>query len=93
MIGVPFQLPIEFDLAAVFLFALTGVWVAARRGYDADVRLAFPDGPAIGLAFTQWRDPLVRERGLQLRIQIPIERARNADATPAARSAWRAGSS
>ena len=34
MIGVPFQLPIEFDLGAVFLLALTGVWVAGRRGYD-----------------------------------------------------------
>jgi uncharacterized membrane protein YeiH len=34
MAGAPFQLPIEFDLAAVFLFALTGVWVATRRGYD-----------------------------------------------------------
>jgi hypothetical protein len=30
MVGVPFQLPIEFDLAAVFLFALTGVWIADR---------------------------------------------------------------
>lgn len=66
---------------------------AARRGFDADVQLAFPDGPAIGLAFTQWRDPRVRERGLQLRMQIPIERVRSADLTPAARSAWRAGSS
>ena len=33
--SAPFQLPIEFDLAAVFLFGLTGVWVATRRGYDA----------------------------------------------------------
>ena len=30
----PFQLPIEFDLTAVFLFALTGAWVAIRRAYD-----------------------------------------------------------
>ena len=29
-----FQLPIEFDLGAVFLFALTGAWVAIRRAYD-----------------------------------------------------------
>jgi uncharacterized membrane protein YeiH len=29
-----FQLPIEFDLGAVFLFALTGAWVGIRRGYD-----------------------------------------------------------
>jgi uncharacterized membrane protein YeiH len=32
--GVPFLLPIEFDLAATFLAALTGVWAASRRGYD-----------------------------------------------------------
>jgi uncharacterized membrane protein YeiH len=29
-----FELPIQFDLAAVFLFALTGAWVAIKRGYD-----------------------------------------------------------
>jgi len=34
MIGVTFQLPIWFDLGAVFLLALTGVWAAGRRGYD-----------------------------------------------------------
>jgi uncharacterized membrane protein YeiH len=34
MIGVAFQLPIWFDLGAVFLLALTGVWAAGRRGYD-----------------------------------------------------------
>ena len=34
MPGIPFLLPIEFDLAATFLMALTGVWVAGRRGYD-----------------------------------------------------------
>jgi uncharacterized membrane protein YeiH len=34
MIGVAFQLPIFFDLGAVFLLALTGVWAAGRRGYD-----------------------------------------------------------
>jgi len=34
MIGIAFQLPIWFDLGAVFLLALTGVWAAARRGYD-----------------------------------------------------------
>jgi uncharacterized membrane protein YeiH len=32
--GISFLLPIEFDLAATFLMALTGVWVASRRGYD-----------------------------------------------------------
>ena len=51
MIGVPFQLPIEFDLAAVFLFALTGVWIAARRGYDVvgAFILAFCTGVGGGL--------------------------------------------
>lgn len=34
MPGVSFLLPIEFDLAAVFLLATTGVWAASRRGYD-----------------------------------------------------------
>ena len=34
MVGVSFLLPIWFDLAAVFLFALTGVWAATKRGYD-----------------------------------------------------------
>ncbi|HKA38804.1 MAG TPA: TRIC cation channel family protein [Burkholderiales bacterium] len=34
MEGVSFLLPIEFDLAATFLAALTGVWAASRRGYD-----------------------------------------------------------
>ena len=29
-----FLLPIQFDLCAVFLFALTGAWVAIRREYD-----------------------------------------------------------
>jgi uncharacterized membrane protein YeiH len=32
--GVAFLLPIEFDLAATFLAATTGVWAASRRGYD-----------------------------------------------------------
>jgi uncharacterized membrane protein YeiH len=29
-----FQLPLAFDLAGVFLFALTGGWLALGRGYD-----------------------------------------------------------
>jgi uncharacterized membrane protein YeiH len=33
-VGVSFLLPLEFDLAATFLAALTGVWAASRRGYD-----------------------------------------------------------
>lgn len=51
MVGVPFQLPIEFDLAAVFLLALTGVWAAARRGYDVvgAFILAFATGVGGGL--------------------------------------------
>jgi uncharacterized membrane protein YeiH len=32
--GVSFLLPIEFDLVATFLAAVTGVWAASRRGYD-----------------------------------------------------------
>ena len=51
MIGVPFQLPIEFDLVAVFLLALTGVWAAAGRGYDVvgAFILAFASGVGGGL--------------------------------------------
>lgn len=51
MIGVPFQLPIEFDLAAVFLLALTGVWAAAQRRYDVigAFILAFASGVGGGL--------------------------------------------
>ena len=29
-----FHLPIQFDLAAIFLFALTGAWVGIRRHHD-----------------------------------------------------------
>jgi uncharacterized membrane protein YeiH len=44
-------LPIEFDLAATFLMALTGVWVASRRGYDilGAFTLAFVSGVGGGL--------------------------------------------
>ena len=51
MIGVPFQLPIEFDLAAVFLLALTGVWSAAQRRYDVigAFILAFASGVGGGM--------------------------------------------
>jgi uncharacterized membrane protein YeiH len=35
MTSPSFLLPIEFDLAATFLMAMTGVWAASRRGYDA----------------------------------------------------------
>ena len=51
MPGVSFLLPIWFDLAAVFLFALTGVWAATRRGYDVvgAFVLAFVAGVGGGL--------------------------------------------
>ncbi|HEX6156685.1 MAG TPA: TRIC cation channel family protein [Burkholderiales bacterium] len=51
MPGVSFQLPIEFDLVAVFLFALTGVWAASKRGYDVvgAFVLAFVTGVGGGL--------------------------------------------
>jgi len=44
-------LPIEFDLAATFLMAMTGVWVASRRGYDilGAFTLAFVSGVGGGL--------------------------------------------
>ncbi len=29
-----FHLPIWFDLGATFLFAITGAWIAIRKGYD-----------------------------------------------------------
>jgi uncharacterized membrane protein YeiH len=49
--GVSFLLPIWFDLAAVFLFALTGVWAATKRGYDVvgAFVLAFVTGVGGGL--------------------------------------------
>jgi uncharacterized membrane protein YeiH len=34
MQGISFLLPIEFDLLATFLAAVTGAWAASRRGYD-----------------------------------------------------------
>ena len=51
MPGVSFLLPVWFDLAAVFLFALTGVWAATRRGYDivGAFVLAFVTGVGGGL--------------------------------------------
>jgi uncharacterized membrane protein YeiH len=46
-----FVLPIEFDLAATFLFALTGAWAAIRRDHDfvGVVALAFVVGVGGGL--------------------------------------------
>jgi uncharacterized membrane protein YeiH len=51
MVGVAFQLPIWFDLGAVFLLALTGVWAAGRRGYDVvgAFIMAFATGVGGGL--------------------------------------------
>jgi uncharacterized membrane protein YeiH len=51
MPATPFQLPIEFDLVAVFLFGLTGVWAATRRGYDVvgAFVLAFVTGTGGGI--------------------------------------------
>jgi uncharacterized membrane protein YeiH len=65
MPGVSFLLPIWFDLAAVFLFALTGVWAATRRGYDivGAFVLAFVAGVGGGLL----RDVIVREEPLPLK--------------------------
>lgn len=46
-----FHLPIEFDLAATFLMAMTGVWAAGRRDYDAvgAFTMAFVSGVGGGL--------------------------------------------
>ena len=65
MPGVSFLLPIWFDLAAVFLFALTGVWAATRRGYDVvgAFVLAFVTGVGGGLL----RDIIVRDEPLLLK--------------------------
>ncbi len=44
-------LPIEFELAATFLMAMTGVWAAGKRGYDivGAFTLAFVSGVGGGL--------------------------------------------
>jgi uncharacterized membrane protein YeiH len=51
MPGIPFLLPLEFDLVATFLAALTGVWAAHHRGYDlvGAVVLGFVCGVGGGL--------------------------------------------
>ena len=51
MTTTSFLLPIEFDLAATFLMAMTGVWAASRRGYDivGAFTLAFVSGVGGGL--------------------------------------------
>ena len=74
--------------ARVLLMAHRGS--EGRRGLAGELRFAFDAGPALALAASQWNDTAGRERGLQLRIEIPLDSLR---ATPAARSAWPAGSS
>ena len=51
MAPTSFLLPIEFDVAATFLMAMTGVWAASRRGYDVigAFTLAFVSGVGGGL--------------------------------------------
>jgi uncharacterized membrane protein YeiH len=51
MTTTSFLLPIEFELAATFLMAMTGVWVASKRGYDivGAFTLAFVSGVGGGL--------------------------------------------
>src|SRR5688500_6851965 len=51
MVGVTYLLPVWFDLTAVFLFALTGVWAATKRGYEVvgAFVLAFVTGVGGGL--------------------------------------------
>ena len=34
MPGVPFLLPLQFDLAATFFAAIAATWAASRRDYD-----------------------------------------------------------
>ena len=51
MTSTQFVLPIQFDLTATFLMAMTGVWAASRRGYDVvgAFTLAFVSGVGGGL--------------------------------------------
>lgn len=63
------------------------------RGLAGELSRTFDGGPTLRIALSEWHDRLGRERGLQLRIDIPLERLRVPDATPAVRSASRAGSS
>ena len=56
-----FYLPIEFDLGAIFLFSLTGAWVAIRRDYDfiGVFTLALATGVGGGLI----RDSILIQQG------------------------------
>ncbi len=51
MATTSFLLPIEFELVATFLMAMTGVWAASARGYDVigAFTLAFVSGVGGGL--------------------------------------------
>ena len=67
----PFLLPIEFELAATFLMAMTGVWAAGRRGYDVvgAFTLAFVSGVGGGLlrdSIFLSQPPAVMQNGLFL---------------------------
>jgi len=73
--GIPFLLPIEFDLAATFLAALTGAWLATRRGYDlvGAFVLAFVTGVGGGLlrdAVFIKQIPLVMQDGRYLLVVV-----------------------
>lgn len=48
-----------------------------RRGLAGELRHAFDGGPTLALAATEWHDALGRERGLQVRVEIPLERLRD----------------
>jgi len=66
-----FLLPIEFELAATFLMAMTGVWAASRRGYDVvgAFTLAFVSGVGGGLlrdSIFLSQPPAVMQNGLFL---------------------------
>ena len=67
----PLLLPIEFELAATFLMAMTGVWAAGRRGYDVvgAFTLAFVSGVGGGLlrdSIFLSQPPAVMQNGLFL---------------------------
>ncbi|MFT3664259.1 capsule assembly Wzi family protein [Piscinibacter sp.] len=44
----------------------------ALRGLAGELRFAVDGGPALALAASEWHDALGRERGLQLRVEIPL---------------------
>lgn len=60
------------------------------RGVEADLQALLPQGFGMGLGLSHWRDALGHRSAVQWRWQVPLERLAP---TPAARSAWRAGSS